>query len=69
MNLSREQGDTKFDSRRTKIYFGEHQENNSWSREKRVKFQRDPGAGDPPLRGLMLTKQYDFMSNPMLHAP
>ena len=31
-----------------KIIFGEHQENNSGSREKRVKFQKEPGAGDPP---------------------
>ena len=30
-----------------KNYLGEHQENNLGSREKRVKFQREPGAGDP----------------------
>ena len=48
--MSREQGDTKKDLGSTKNYFGEHQENNSGSREKRVKFQREPGAGDPPYR-------------------
>ena len=31
-----------------KNYFGEHQENNNGRREKRVKFQREPGDGDPP---------------------
>ncbi len=46
--MSGEQGDTKIDLRSTKNYFGEHQENNSGSREKRVKFQREPGAGGPP---------------------
>ncbi len=46
--MSREQGDTKLDLGSTKNYFGEHQEHNSGSREKRVKFQREPGAGDPP---------------------
>ena len=45
--MSREQGDTEID-------FGEHQEINSWRWEKRVKFQRETGAGDPPpLPGLM----------------
>ncbi len=51
--LLREQGDTKIDLGSTKNYFGEHQENNSGSREKRGKFQREPGSGDPPLRGLI----------------
>ena len=50
--MSREQGDTKIDLGSTENYFGEHQENNLGSREKRVKFQREPGAGDPHLRGL-----------------
>ncbi len=50
--MSREQGDTKIDLGSAKNYFAEHQENNSGSREKRVKFQREPGAGDPPLQGL-----------------
>ena len=53
LQLSREQGDTKIDLASTKNYFGEHQKNNSGSREKRFKFQREPGAGDPPLRGLI----------------
>ncbi len=44
------QGDTKFDSGSTKMYFGEHQKNNSGSRKKRVKFRREPGVGDPPYR-------------------
>ncbi len=52
--MSREQGDTKFHLGSTKIYFGEHQENNSGSREKRVKFRREPGVGDAPLRGLIV---------------
>ncbi len=39
---------TKIDLGSTKNYFGEHQENNSGSREKMVKFQREPGAGHPP---------------------
>ena len=52
-SLSREQGDTKFDLGSTKIYFGEHQENNSGSREKRVKFRREPGVGGPTLWGLI----------------
>ncbi len=51
--MSREQGDTKIDLRSTKNYFGEHKEKNSGSREKRVKFEREPGAGDPPLQGLL----------------
>ncbi len=50
--MSREQGDTKLDLGSTKIYLWEHQENNSGSREKRVKFQREPGAWDPPLQRL-----------------
>ncbi len=50
--MLREQGDTKIDLGSTKKIFGEHQEDNSGSREKRVKFQREPGAEDPPLRGL-----------------
>ncbi len=50
--MLREQGDTKIDLGSMKNYFGEHQKHNSGSREKRVKFQREPGAGDPPLRGL-----------------
>ncbi len=50
--MSREQGDTKIDLGSTKNNLGEHHENNSGSREKKVKFQREPGAGDPPLRGL-----------------
>ena len=51
------QGDTKIDLGSMKNYFGEHQENNSGSREKRVKFQREPGAGDPPYR-VSLAYQY-----------
>ncbi len=51
--MSREQGDTKKDLGSTKNYLREHQENNSGSREKKVKSQREPGAGDPPLRGLI----------------
>ncbi len=51
--MSREQGDTNIDLGSTKNYFGERRENNSGSREKKVKFQREPGAGDPPLRGLI----------------
>ena len=50
LKLAREQGDTKSDLGSTKIYLGEHQENNSGSGEKRVKFQSEPGAGDPPYR-------------------
>ena len=46
--MSREQGDTKLDLGSTKNYFGEHQEHNSGSRAKRVKFQSESGAGDPP---------------------
>ena len=46
--MLREQGDTKIDLGRTENYCGEHQENNSGSQEKMVKFQREPGAGDPP---------------------
>ncbi len=46
--MSRERGDTKIDLGSMKNYFWEHQENNSGSREKRVEFQREPGAGDPP---------------------
>ena len=42
--ISREQGDIKIYLRSTKNYFGEHLENNSGSREKRVKFQREPRA-------------------------
>ena len=52
--MLREQGDTKIDLGSTKNYFGEHQENNPGSREKRVKFQMEPGAGDPPLRDLTI---------------
>ncbi len=52
--LSREQGGTKFDWGSTKIYLGEHQENNSGSREKRVKFRREPGVRAPPLMGSRL---------------
>ena len=37
----------KIDLGSTKNYFGERQENHSGSREKKVKFQREPGAGDP----------------------
>ncbi len=36
--MLREQGDIKIDLGSTKNYFGEHQEDNSGSREKRVKF-------------------------------
>ncbi len=50
--MSREQVDTKIHLGSTKNYFRERQENNSGSREKKVKFQREPGAGDPPLWGL-----------------
>ena len=50
--MFRDQGDTKLDLGSTKNYFGEHKENNSGSWEKRVKFQREPGADDAPLRGL-----------------
>ncbi len=56
--MSREQGDTKIDLWSTKNYFGEHQENNSGSREKKVKFQREQGDRDPPLRGLIITQLY-----------
>ncbi len=38
--------------REHKNYFGEHHESNSGSLEKRVKFQREPGAGDPPSQSL-----------------
>ena len=48
--MSREQGDTKIDIGSMKNYFGEHQDNNSWSQEKRVKIQREPGAEDPSYR-------------------
>ena len=50
--MAREQGDAKIHFGSMNNYFGEHQENNSWNREKKVKFQREPGAGDPPLQGL-----------------
>ncbi len=51
--MSREQGDTKINLGSTKNYFGEHQENNSGSREKRVEFQMERGVGNPPpLQGL-----------------
>ncbi len=46
--MPREQGDTKIDLGSTKNYFGEFHENNLGSREKRVKFQKELGAGDPP---------------------
>ncbi len=46
--MSREQGDIKIDLGSTEDYFGGHQEHNLESREKRVKLQREPGAGDPP---------------------
>ena len=55
-----EQADTKIDLGSTKNSFGEHQEINSASREKRVKFQRKPGAGDPPLRGLIMNTKLHF---------
>ncbi len=42
--MLREQGDTKIDLGSTKNYFGEHQENNSGIREKRVKFQSELGT-------------------------
>ncbi len=51
--MRREQGVTKKDLGSTKNYSGEPQENNSGSREKTVKFQREPEAWDPPLRGLI----------------
>ena len=54
--MSREQRDTKIYLGSTKIYVGEHQEHNSGSREKIVKFQREPGAGDPPY-GVSLSFQ------------
>ncbi len=44
--MPREQGDTKINLWSMKNYFGEHQEKNSGSREK-----REPGAEDPPLTG------------------
>ena len=46
--MLREQGDTKFDLGE-KIYLGEHQENNSGSLEKRIKFQREPVKMGTPL--------------------
>ncbi len=46
--MSREQGGIKMDLGSTETYFGEHQEKYSRSWEKRVKIQREPGAGDPP---------------------
>ncbi len=46
--MSREQGDTKIDLRSTENHFGKHQKNNSCSREKKVKFQRE--LGTPPSR-------------------
>ena len=51
---AREQGDTQFDLGSTKILFGGALKNNSRSREKRVEFQRELGAGDPPYRGSQL---------------
>ncbi len=45
LQLSKEQGDTKIDFGSTKIYFGEHQENNLGSQKKRVKFLRESGDG------------------------
>ena len=46
--MLREKGDTKIDLGSTEKLFGEHQWKNSGSREKRVKFQREPWARDPP---------------------
>ena len=63
--MSREQGDAKIDLGSTKNYFGEQRENNLGSREKRVKFQREPGAGDAPLRGLKM----GFVPKNVQHGP
>ncbi len=60
--MSREQEDTKIDLGSTKNYFWEHQGNNSGSREKMVKFQRKPGAGDPPLQGLFNSPVHHMFS-------
>ena len=58
---SREQGDTKIDLGSMKNYFGEHQEKNSGSREKRVKFQREPGAGDPLPYGVSVIPPHAYL--------
>ncbi len=55
--MSREQGDTKFFLGSTENYLGEHHGNNLGSREKIVKFQREPGVRDPPP----LTESLSFM--------
>ena len=60
--MSREQGDIKIHLGSTKNCFGEHQEYNLGSQEKRVKFQREPGAGDPPLWGLINQKNVNRLS-------
>ena len=52
--MPREQGDTKINLWSMKNYFGEHQEKNSGSREKRVKVRREPGAEVPPYRVSLL---------------
>ncbi len=48
-----------------KIIFGEHQKINSGGREKMIKCQREQGAGDTPLQGLINAQCRSMRSIPI----